>query len=693
MTAGPGTAVLSVADAASGRDHVVELAVRGLGDAGLADASCSGLLDRSLAKQLAGEADELGRCLSRTTLKEQRAAVGERLSAALLTGPVAALWTQSATAAAGRLLRVRLDIRPGPLRALPWELLRWGDDWAFTQPQLSIWRGPAPKAAGDHDAGPLRVLVVVCNPRDHRIRPDEEVALISGSLAKQVGKAFVEVLDGPDRTELSAAVGQLRPHVLHFIGHGMPRIGGNEPQLWFNWLLAGQDPATATSWSLSASQLGQLNDWQPRLVVINACRLANDLEDPAGGFADAFLAAGSRAVVSMQANVESPTALRFSELLYENLGHFPLDEVVARARRRLSQEKGDTGEWAMPVLAARTDPAEALGVAQAPAAPLAQVGVRPEYAQLRDFLDRSTERRDAWWALDPEPQQAPSRPVLVVRGAPVGGKPPGKTWFAHWCLLTYFLRGHRVTYVDLAVPLPRVGPGGAARPPARTKNWLDAVRIIRDACTAAGQLDPLPATAFSQFNASLNELVDGLQQARKAADLLGPVGAGPVTDENRPFNYDSGRFEERISHIWSGFLSALRQGSAGRRHIIALDGAESIIADDFPYVYEGLIRPVAQDLDPAVRVMLIGSDEWLGKQLPVADSPLWASVSLGGLDPDQFMRLARDYCYRVGLDIRPVQEIFDAYEGLYRRAGTGVPLNAFCQVRQTLPESVWAGQR
>lgn len=202
---------------------------------------------------------------------------------------------------------------------------------------------------------------------------------------------------------------------------------------------------------------------------------------------------------------------------------------------------------------------------------------------------------------------------------------------------------------------------------ARSKNWLDVVRVIRDACTSAEQLEPLPEMAFSQFNASLNELVAGLPRPGKPADR----GHGPVADENRPFIYENGRYQERIDHTWAGFLAALRQASAERRHIIALDGADSILADEFPYVHEGLIRPIGQDAESAVRVMLVGPDEWLGTHLPPTDAGLWTSVQLEGFDPSQFMRLARDYCYRVGLDISKVLEIYAAYEGVWRGTGEG----------------------
>ena len=312
-------------------------------------------------------------------------------------------------------MRVRVDVRPPRLRALPWELLRSDGNWLFLQSNISAWRGPEPLSATDPDTGPLRVLLVVCNPLDHRVLADDELAMITGELASRLGQAFVEILDGPSRPGLSAEINNIRPHVLHFIGHGMPRIGDSDPELHFNWIRgqsAGQG-ADVQRWGLVSDDIAYLYpaDWRPRLVVINACRTASDPLDPIGGFAEAFLAAGTRAVVSMQADIESPAAVLFSAALYKGLGDFvPLDEIVAGARRRLrvdSMDSGDNGEWALPVLAANTDPADALRVCFTQKASASCISGRYEYDQLRGFLDRSEERRDAWWALDPQPERPP----------------------------------------------------------------------------------------------------------------------------------------------------------------------------------------------------------------------------------------------------------------------------------------------
>jgi hypothetical protein len=611
------------------------------------------------------------------------------MTAAVVRGEVAELWAYLAgLSAAGYRLRVRLDVRPPRLRALPWELLRTESNWALLQPNMSAWRGPEPPLAADPDTGPLRVLVVVCNPLDYRVLADDELAVITGELANRLGRTFVEILDGPSRPRLSGEINRLQPHILHFIGHGMPRIGDSDPELSFNWVPdhpAGQGSG-GHPWSLFSYDVGELADWKPRLVVINACRTASDPLDPIGGFAEAFLGAGTRAVVSMQADIESPAAVLFSSALYQGLGDFaPLDEIITRARRKLSMASGDNGEWALPVLAASTDPADALRVRFPRKASAARISDRLEYGQLRGFLDRFDERRDAWWALDPQPERAPSRPVLVIRGRPVNESKAGKTWFTHWCLLTCFLRGHRVTYVDLAKPLIPPGQDGRRRPSGPTKDWLDVIRAIREACIDPRQLQPLPAETFAQFNVTLNTLVAGRPWKTGVA--------GPGVDDWQPFNYERRQRPnepERISQLWSEFLATLRQASAGCPHIIALDSADRILPPAFDEsVYPGLIKPVAEDMQSAIRLVLVASDEWLGPRLPQDDRELWTSVHLGGFDPAQFMRLARDYCNRLGLDPGKALRLYEAREPFYSSLGA-VPLDAFRDTISGIPRALLA---
>ncbi|GIE85182.1 CHAT domain-containing protein [Actinoplanes regularis] len=588
--------------------------------------------------KVAGDLDvaHFAGALDRRMPADTRAGLGRTLFDAVIRDETARLWAELEED--GSPLRLRLHLPP-PLRALPWELLASGTDRLALRRASTLWRGVPPRP-GDPIDGPLRVLVVVCNPTDRQVLGDEELAGLTGAAAEHPAYAHVEIVDGPDRDRLTKEIDRLRPHVLHFIGHGMPRVPGRAAALAFNWVTAGESRGTV--WELPSTEIGLLvsEQWVPRLVVLNACRTAADPLDQVGGVGEAFLRAGAGAVVAMQADVESPAAADFAAHFYRGVfAGAGLDRAVAAARTEMARTSGDTGEWAMPVLTCRLDPADVLRTSfrRLPDEIAGLVG-RPEYAMMRNFLDHASGRRDAWWALDP-PEGEP-RSLLVVGGRSSNPhKPTGKTWFTRCCLLTYFLRGYRVTYVDVGVPLAR--PDGE---PARTKTWLHVLRMIREACTAPEQAEPLPASAFAGFE----EVFD-----RLAGTPDGAAGQWWRFDENRP------RAAEHRDRILDAFRTALAAAAAERPHVIALDNAEQILPESFDgAIYPGLLRPVGAGRG-GVRVMLVGKADWLAERLPVRDEAYWGPlVTIGDFQAAQMMRLARDYCRRRGFDFHQLERVF-----------------------------------
>jgi hypothetical protein len=663
---------LSVAADGTGGGYVVMLTIDchdGVGRTGEREATVQ------LSSELAAIADDpSGRgalpytqALDRRAARSAREAAGDRLFAGMVHGDVAGLWTQlEQAAAANHQVRIRLDVRPPMLKALPWELLRNGS-WVFLRPNMSLWRGPVPVRVDSADAGPLKVLVVVCNPHEMQILGDDELSRVAGALANKLAQTHVEILDGPDRTKLGEEIDRLRPHVLHFIGHGMPRVPGSTAGLAFNWrpTQGSAGGAPSVGWDLRGDEVGLLlSAWAPRLVVVNACRTADDPLDQVGGFAEAFLGAGARAVLSMQADVESPVAAQFATGLYEGLGKLaPLDRIVTEARigmARSTPGTGDTGEWAMPVLACRTDPADVLRITfDRPPESISLLCRRMEYSRLRHFLNRSAERRAAWWAFDPPLAEPRRRSLLVIGGrSNTEAEPTGKTWLTYWCLLTYFLRGNRVTYVDLAAKLRHRPPGQDVDRRVETKEWLDVIRVIRDACVDDRQPEPLLPSAFAAFNASLNALVRGPMSTRETERAVPEV----VQDEMQPFDDDRARAADCREQIMAEFRSALRAASVDRPHVIALDHADAILREHFDaYIYPNLIRPIAESPQSSIRLVLVAPGDWLRGRLPADDDELWQpSVSLGDFEADQFMRLARDYCRRHGRDFTRLEGLFTA---------------------------------
>jgi hypothetical protein len=598
--------------------------------------------------------DDLGIGLEFNTDRQERERIGSALFGGLIRGKVAELWAGVAAAAdAGREIRLRLDVEPTELRGLPWELMR-SNDWLFLRPGVSMWRGPGTAAAGDPISGPLRVLVVVCNPADQAILTEDEVSRIAGAMAGTLARTHLEILDGPrNSAELAGAISRLEPHVLHFIGHGMPRVPGRPGGLAFDWApTTGPAQSQAAPWELLGPQVRLLMPGaKPRLVVINACRTAGDPLDQVGGIAQAFLDAGAGAVISMQADIESPGAVEFASKLYAGIGREEdLDRIVGAARVALAHDR-DSGQWATPVLTCRSDPGQLLRTRFGqPDDLIRQLCNRVEYRSLRDFLNHSDSRRSAWWAIDPPAAGGQDgRPLLVIGGrSSRDDMPTGKTWFTRWCLLTYFLRGHRITYVDLARTLKKRRTPDSAPIKAMTKDWLDVLRMIRDACLDDKQPEPLPPETFEQFTATVNRLAAGIDQ---------PGDLGLAFNDNRE------QAEEYRAEVLDGFRRALLAAGATRPHVIALDNIDTMLTEAFDdALYPGLIRPIAEQYRPTTHLMLVGPSAWFAGRFPATDEQLWRpEVQVGDFDPSQLWRLGRDYAGRSGYayeDFRPLLEAF-----------------------------------
>ncbi|MFF0534299.1 CHAT domain-containing protein [Streptomyces coelicoflavus] len=631
-----------------------------------------------------GRTEDLTKVFDRGVGENDREQAGERLYSALLGGDLTAEWTAlRSRATPDRPLRIRMHIEPPELRLLPWELLRHQGQWLWRRPELRWRRGVADDPAAEaRELGPLRVLLVVCNPsHDDRLLAEEELATISGAL-EQPGRTHLEVLDAPrDAAVLAEHMDGLRPHVVHFIGHGMPRPGSGSPVLAF---VPAQDGAD--DWELTAEAISDLTVWHPMLVVLNACHSGKaDPADWIGGMAQAFLDAGTKAVVSMQDDMASDAAVAFSAKFYEELGRSrPLDDAVAAARSHLARHKTNTGAWSLPVLLTRSAPDLVLPIdcRLPPDRSADDIGRRKQYVELSRFVGRSTERRQAWWALD-DPAHTPrraNRPVLVIGGhSQTNSARTGKTWLTNWCLVTWFLRGHHIVSVNLKAPLvvPSHAPTAGAR--SRHKDWLSALRLIRQEATSPEQLCRLPESAFGTFNAVLNQL---------AGSSCVPPDAEPEPAEDAwlPFSDEIGDPEDRRKTlVVEAFVDALRTATAGQPLVLALDHAESVMPGAFTDIlYKLMVRPIAYGHAAPLRLIIVAPDTWLNDVLPESDSHMLGRVSVGDFDGTQFMRLARAYARRLG--VPPDAQMEQALKGFSQVIGSHFKVDTFDLLTQLLPE-------
>jgi len=561
-----------------------------------------------------------------------RFVVGRQLFALLNQGDVATAW-ESLMVSEPRPDRVHLEVRSPQLQDLPWELLRDRSGFLFRRPDLpwSLLQARCHETPPAPAPGPLRVLLVVCDPRARELLSDGEIARIGGGIAERRCRIHIEVLDGPTDIELRREIDSLRPHVLHFIGHGMARPGGSR-MLAFNWTTT---PHEGRKWGLRSEDVGDFSQWKPQLVVLNACRTAHDPVENIQGLAEAFLDAGAWAVVSMQADVESPAAAAFSWRFYEALGReLAVDRAVAAARADPELSRGGRADWALPRLTVACPPQALLRMwFVAESTSFERVCREGKFLQLAEFVGRYHERRTAWWALDPQPAEdaAAASNLLVVTGQSRTGLPEtGKSWLTFWSLLTCYLRGHRITYVDLG---------------AGSKDWFALVKAVRTAVTAAGHPDPLPEAAFAAFDAQLPKLTGD--------------------DKGQAFNDNRRHADLRKQQILTEFVAALRDASGSRTHVIALDRAH-VLDQSFDAAYQCFVRPIAAGDAEPLRLVIVARTPWVAEHLPAEDVRLRKQIELGDIPAADIMRLARDYYERRNL---PFENLEATYESLRQRGG------------------------
>ncbi len=674
-------AVLSVTDAPTTNGHLIMLSVNSPDIAHLDNRKAEIVLNGELTDFMSESSAK--DYLHSSMAPPARMQAGHDLFKATIRDEVAQLWADvQAAASQDCQVKVRLDADTERLRAVPWELLRSASNWVFLLRNQFWWRGPVPQppASGKSDDGPLRILVVVCNPCDRTQLANKELAEISGALAGDIGRCHLEVLDGPLRPSLFNQVRELKPHILHFISHGMPRVLDAITGLTINWAVSDScGHAIHEPWELPSYEISELLEIRPRLVVINACRTAADSADPMGGLSTAFLDAGALAVVSMQADIDSKAAVIFSGKLYQSIAHGDSIDVAVSAARHTLHDELEDGSWALPVLALKTDPEDVLNIPFLRSAEaIKHATLSQRYRPLKDFLNRSPERREAWWALDPISDEDKISPIVLITGQPLWRLKkkfePGKTWFASWCLFTCYLRGHRVTYVDLKDKFRDL-------PEKSNKNWLDFIRIVREACTGTAQLDPLPAAVFDAFNRRLNELVDphigdeGLAQTEPS-----------TTDQWRLFNDNKRHGEKRKEDIFDEFLMTLKTLAYRDKcaHTIALDNVDFVFKDDFySVIYPYLIEPLAKVEDSAVRVMLTGERSWLRTHIPGDGELKW--IDLEGFEPGQFMRLAMDYCHRNKVKFDDYEAVLTKMCENYKQPPQTVPVQLFETLLSLMP--------
>jgi hypothetical protein len=443
-------------------------------------------------------------------------AIGERLYHALHRAGIADAWSAlAAQASAVRPFRTFMEVR-GDASRLPWELLavpdpeqEFADFVSFRAHGLLVRAHTAP--VGDCTSKCVRVLIVTgssvlipaAQPKP-AVTSEPEIAAIVRAFQPCDWSVHIEALRRPgSRGELLGAIADVRPHILHFIGHGgvSPRAGAAELALLFDgWAWEAQDIRTDLA----------KQDFL-RLVYLNACHSAPAANASAAA-ARAFMRVGSAAVIAMQAAVTVESAFELTRAFYSSLADgAPLDAALRAAResvRGLSRAGGLMGrDWGLPVLSVAAPPEQILTFSKYGEL-IRKCAVHRELMVTKGpFVNRGAERRTVLRSFQPfEPAAQPER-GLLIRGSNENNGESGKSWLAMRCLFEFAHVGHEVRRCDLAGGTDEVG-------------YRDVLKRLRHGWPHGPESPmyaPMPADAFAAFDAVMEGLDEKIRDKSEKA--------------------------------------------------------------------------------------------------------------------------------------------------------------------------------
>lgn len=276
---------------------------------------------------------------------------GAELFDALFTGQVLDAWRECRTLAASQKtgVRLRLYTDQPELMAVPWEYLRdrQHERWLALDTGVSLVRGlPLSAREAQPVEALLRVLVMISSPTDLAGQGLDELDSEREweNLDEAAAGAAVELIRiQPTYAALQEALRQHKPHLLHFIGHGISDDQG--------YLLL-CDAEGAGEW-VGADRLAPLLAAAPSLAMIflNACQGAAPGSGSAfSGLAQQLLQQQLPAVLAMQAPIADTNALAFSREFYRALADgVGVEGAVNEGRLAISgQGQGQSYGWGVP---------------------------------------------------------------------------------------------------------------------------------------------------------------------------------------------------------------------------------------------------------------------------------------------------------------------------------------------------------
>jgi len=257
----------------------------------------------------------------------------------------------------GLRINLRLDLTP-ELADLPWEALY--DPGTRSYLALSrhtpLVRYMQLEQAEAHlpVAPPLRVLVLIANPRDRQpaldVKAEWERIQTALRPLRDTGQVILEQLAGATIDALHDRLRKDDVHVLHYIGHA-----DFDPQKKTGHLILEDQNRKSRPVSAEQLQVVLQDQRQLRLAFLNACEGAqSDDEDSYAGIAQGLVFAGVPVVIGMRQKVGDGVAASLAGEFYEAVSDgYPIDAALAEARKAIFLE-GDDLSWGLPVLFSRS---------------------------------------------------------------------------------------------------------------------------------------------------------------------------------------------------------------------------------------------------------------------------------------------------------------------------------------------------
>lgn len=287
---------------------------------------------------------------------------------ALFDGDIERFFEQNLAASknAGQRLRIQLSFtgKSADLANLPWEYLYLPDTetreglFLATNVDVVLSHYMSLELARQDLApvkSPLRILVVVARPLDLGPVISDPVVESIQELGKQFPIQF-NVLSMPTVDKLLDTLERVKPHVVHFIGHGQFKKEEGRGQIA---LLDFDESGAVWIGDREFADFFVQVAAVPRLVFLHLCEGgAIDFTDNFAGLTPQLIRAGVQAVVAMRYPITNRDAIIFSRAFYSALAKGePVDRGVQDGRWRItitSPQAYDNPAFGIPVLYMRS---------------------------------------------------------------------------------------------------------------------------------------------------------------------------------------------------------------------------------------------------------------------------------------------------------------------------------------------------